>query len=97
MIYDLRNTANFHDVFIIGINNHASSCMDIAKTISYNLEQSKSCTLTKGIAGGLEVSDYGIVHKNIMDYSGQVHHLAVKQAAHVFDLSYALLLPKYWS
>ena len=76
MIYDLRNTANFHDVFIIGINNHASSCMDIAKTISYNLEQSKSCTLTKGIAGGLEVSDYGIVHKNIMDYSGQVHHLA---------------------
>ena len=62
-----------------------------------NLKLTKSGTLTKGIAEGLEIKAYGIIYWNIVDDLGQVLHLATKQAAYVPDLPYALLSPQHWS
>ena len=63
--------------FIIGIDNHASRCMDNCKEHFSNLTQSKSGTLTKWIAKGLEIKAYDTIHWNIVDDLGQGHHLAI--------------------
>ena len=67
------------DAFIIGIDNHASRCMGNHKKHFFSLKQTKSGTLTKGIAEGLEIKAYSTVHWNIMDDLGQLHYLVIKQ------------------
>ena len=52
------------NAIIIGIDNHASRCMEHCKKHFSGLKQTKSGTLTKGIAKGLEIKAYSTVHWN---------------------------------
>ena len=68
---------------------------DLQETF-FQSQMNKSGMLTKGITKGLEITAYSTIW-NIADDNGQLHHMAIKQAAYFPGLSYALLSPQHWS
>ena len=84
------------DSFVIGIDNHASRCMD--PNIKHFTDILKCGNkVTKGIASGLPIIAYGTVHWNIEDDHGVVHHMTIPNSACVARLPHCLLSPQHWS
>ena len=57
------------DAFIIGVDNHATRCMDSYKKHFMNLVPTQ-CRITKGTAAGLQITALGTLHWRITDDSG---------------------------
>ena len=85
------------DAFIIGVDNHASCCMDANVNHFTNLRRPKQKVVTKGITDGLTIKVFGTVHWNITDDRGRIHHVAIDDSAFVPNLPHALLSPQHWS
>ena len=49
------------DAFIIGVDNHATRCMDSNKKHFTNLVRTQ-CRIVKGIAAGLQITALGTIH-----------------------------------
>ena len=81
----------FHsDAFIINVDNHVSWCMDSNINHFTNVRWPKSVTFTKGIADGLAIKTFRMVHWNLQDNQGCFHHNATHDAAWVLDLPHLL-------
>ena len=85
------------DAFIIGVDNHASRCMNANVNHFTKLQHPKQKVDTKGITDGLTIKAFGTIHWNITDDQGRIHHVAIDDSAFIPVLPLALLSPQHWS
>ena len=85
------------DAFIIGVDKHASRCMDSNMNHFTNVQRPKNVTFTKGIGDGLATKAFGMVHWHLQGHQGYLHHIAIHDAAWVPGLPHSLLSLQHWS
>ena len=65
------------DVFIIGVDNHASRCMD-SNISQFTIKRlPKKSTFTKSIANRLVNEVFGMIYWNLQDNQDFSHHIAI--------------------
>lgn len=84
------------DAFIIGVNTHASRCMDNNKAHFTNLDPSAG-KVVKGIASILTIAAHSTIHWDVKDDNGRCHHFSISHASYVPALPHALLSPQHWA
>ena len=104
--YVVSSTENKHhdtkfqhdsDSFEIGIDNHASKCIEKDENNFITQITPTSNTILRGAGGNLKVRGFGTVRWKITDDKGQEHNITIKGCLYVPDIYACLLSPQHWA
>ena len=83
------------DSFEIGIDNHASKCIEKDKNNFISRITPTSNTILRGSGGNLQVRGFGTVQWKITDDNGQEHKITIQGCLYVPDMHSCLLSPQH--
>ena len=84
------------DSFIIGVDSHASRCIDNNIAHFVGPLEPVCHSKVKGIKGWLDIKGKGTVHWQIEDDEGRKHMLVINDVLYVPDVPTCLLSPQHW-